>query len=88
MTTPENTYLHGSNQRKKEESQIDIDVPTPVLGRENTSDSALFKNRSLIEIIHGKTHTAVGDIQFDCPPMVFSPHPKVLAQYGGVTVVE
>jgi hypothetical protein len=42
----------------------------------------------LIEIIHGKTHTAVGDIYFDCPPMVFSPHPKVLAQYGGVTVVE
>jgi len=62
VKTNENISLHGSNQRKKEQSEINIDVPTPLLGRDKTSDSALLKNRSLIEIIHGKTHTAVGDI--------------------------
>ena len=46
-----------------------------------------LNKRSLIEIMHEKTHAAIGDVQFDCATVVFSPPREVIAQYGSTTVV-
>lgn len=42
---------------------------------------------SLIEMMRKKTHAAIGDVQFDCPTIVFSPHHEVIDSYGTKTFV-
>lgn len=56
--------------------------------RNAASLAKAYANRlDLIEIMHTKTHAACGDVQFDCPTVLFSPPREIIAQYGSTTVV-
>ena len=67
------------SQSSKQSKKVTICTPEP--------EKPDLRNVSLREIIASRTHTAVGDVQFDCPPVPFTPPGEFVESYGGVTVL-
>lgn len=76
------TSLRNSENNSVQSRRVTIDTPSKSKSKPD------LQKLSLRELIAGRTHTAVGDIQFDCPPLTFPPWAEFVGSIGNTVYFE